>query len=334
MTRSRSAAVAVALCSVVAACSSGDDDLGEAQGSTISAPEVTTSVAAPATTTPAPATTSTTTAPPADPGATASTPQGQAAVDAVDRWIELEDQAFAAGTTESVDELDALMKDGSVTVRGSLTLGGPVERTGRARIDRIWHPEDGVTGLDVCKIIETPQGEARTAHTITATDGATPFLENETVYILERDGITCPPDDIIEPVLATYERWMGLFSAALADPANPAAELYERSSENLRQELDDTLADLRSDRLTERLNWTPNATVRSFSPSARVAEIVACREVAEDEGVFDADGVLVSGEDIGHVDQLTVRTGHMDDDWLVADYFFAEEAGWCAERLP
>ncbi|MFA9565384.1 MAG: hypothetical protein ACERLM_11855, partial [Acidimicrobiales bacterium] len=134
----------------------------------------------------------TTTAPPtAAIGAEPSTPEEQEAVDAIDRWLDLEDQAFAAGSTDAViDELDALVLDGSVAVEGSLIVGGAVERTSRARIDRIWHPDEGVIGLDVCKIIETPAGEERTAHTITATAGATPFLRNETVYILGRDGIT------------------------------------------------------------------------------------------------------------------------------------------------
>ena len=230
MTRSRSAVVAVALCLVVAACSSGDDVEGETQGSTTSMAAVTTTIAPP-TTTVAPATTTTIAAPTMVPSAGPGTPEEQAAVDAIDRWLELEDQAFTAGTTEAViDELDALMQDGSVAVQGSLDLGGPVDRTSRARIDRIWHPDDGVTALDVCKTIETPQGEARTAHTITATDGATPFLQNETVSILERDGITCPPDDIIDPVLATYERWMELNTASALDPTADASELYELSS--------------------------------------------------------------------------------------------------------
>ncbi len=108
-----------------------------------------------------------------------------------------------------------------------MTSADPVERTSRARIDRIWHPDEGVIGLDVCKIIKTPTGEARTAHTITATAGATPYIENETVYILERDGVTCPPDDIIEPVLATYERWMELNTASALDPTADASELHE-----------------------------------------------------------------------------------------------------------
>ncbi len=297
MTRSRSAAVAVALCLVVAACSSGDDDDGaQTPGSTTSLAEVTTTLEAP-TTTVAPATTSTT-APTTGPSAGPTTPEEQAAVDAIDRWLELEDQAFTAGTTEAViDELDALMEEGSVAVQGSLDLGGAVERTSRARIDRIWHPDDGVTGLDVCKIIETPAGEARTAHTITATDGATPFLQNETVYILERDGITCPPDDIIEPVLATYERWMELNTALGPRPHRRRSELYEFSG----QEVVEAFSRLELDLAAERwLRDVPTASSMQLSSSDSQLTPTRRALVRLPHGgggawQFDRDGHLVAG---------------------------------------
>ncbi len=256
---------------------------------------------APPTTTVAPATTSTTAAPTTVRSAGPSTPEEQAAVDAIDRWLELEDQAFSAGTTEAViDELDALIEDGSVAVQGSLDLGGPVERTSRARIDRIWHPDDGVTRLDVCKTIETPQGEARTAHTITATDGATPFLQNETVHILERDGITCPPDDIIDPVLATYERWMELNTAAARDPTADASELYELQQEP------SWSATVQQTQRSDSRETVDTRFVRSGPRTQSFASIVEteqarrcrspCRRVTDGEGVFDADGKLESSE--------------------------------------
>ena len=334
MTRSRSAAVAVALCLVAAACSSGDDDGSEAQGSTTSVAAVTTTVAPP-TTTVAPATTTTTAAPTTVRNAGPSTPEEQAAVDAIDRWLELEDQAFSAGTTDAViDELDALMADGSVAVQGSLDLGGPVERTSRARIDRIWHPADGVTGLDVCKTIETPQGEARTAHTITATDGATPFLQNETVSILERDGVTCPPDDIIEPVLATYERWMELEIAAGRDPGSEIGELLSLSGEALGKRL----LDFRAEQLAEGFYVLPHpemfVSIVEHDPEFNEVVTYGCRTLSDEGGAFNTatDEHMTRGLP-GDTAQFSARLAWLDGQWQVVSFWYPEDIAWCEERL-
>jgi hypothetical protein len=335
MTRSRSAAVAVALCLVVAACSSGDDDadLGEAQGTTTSTTAVTATTAAPPSTA-APVTT--TTAPPtAAIGAVPNTPEEQAAVDAIDRWLELEDQAFAAGTTDAViDELDALVQDGSVAVEGSLIVGGAVERTSRARIERIWHPSDGVTGLDVCKIIETPAGESRTAHTITATAGATPFLQNETVYILERDGVTCPPDDIIEPVLATYERWMELNTASALDPTADASELYELSGEEVAEDFRQLNARLAETGRYEFFAPPLNPNVHSHSPDTGVAEVVDCHEVEQGRGLFDETGTRISGAEPGSLEEIrtTLESSDGGATWRLAGWKAPEDRSWCESR--
>ena len=333
MTRSRSAAVALALCFVVAACSSGDDDLGEAQGTTTSTTEVTATTAAPPSTA-APVTT--TRAPPtAAIGAEPSTPEEQEAVDAIDRWLDLEDQAFAAGSTDAViDELDALVLDGSVAVEGSLIVGGAVERTIRARIDRIWHPDEGVIGLDVCKIIETPAGEERTAHTITATAGATPFLRNETVYILGRDGITCPPDDIIEPVLTTYERWMELNTASALDPTADASELYELSREEVAEDFRQLNTRLAETGRHESFDPPLNGSIRWHRPETGEVELVDCHLVEEDRGLFDAQGERISGAEPGTLEEIDTTFGASDDGavWRLMGWQVAQDMSWCIER--
>ena len=337
MTRSRSAAVAVALCLVAAACSSGDGDGREAQGPTTSVAAVTTTIAPP-TTTAAPATTTTTAAPTTVRSAGPGTHEEQAAVDAIDRWLELEDQAFSAGTTDAViAELDALMEDGSVAVQGSLDLGGPVERTSRARIDRIWHPADGVTGLDVCKTIETPQGEARTAHTITATDGAAPFLQNETVSILERDGITCPPDDIIDPVLATYERWMELNTASALDPSADATELYELSGPEMVEFLIAENTDLAAAGRYEVFRPTGRGEISWYRPSSsaetEAALVTLCHRVEDDRGVYDADtNELLEPRSPGELRQFNALLVHAEGQWLVDGTVSEEDQTWCEER--
>lgn len=333
MTRSRPAAVAVALCLVIGACASGDDDAAQARASTTTAAAAgaTTTGAAP-TTTAAPATT-TTVAPPAGPGARPATPEEQAAVDAIDRWLELEDQAFTAGTTEAVvDELDALMEEGSVAVQGSLDLAGPVERSSRARIDRLWHPDDGVTGLDVCKIIETPAGEARTAHAITATAGATPFLQNETVYILERDGITCPPDDIIDPVLATYQRWMELNTASALDPTADASELYELSGPEVADDFTQLNTRLAEAGRYESFDPPLHPVVFAYGPGVGEASIVDCHPVEMGRGEFDEAGSRVAGSEPGSVEQVDTTLRRVNDRWRLVTWAVPEDPSWCEER--
>ena len=334
MTRSRSAAVAVALCLVIAACSSGDNAATQARASTTTAPAAGASTnSATPTTTAAPAPT-TTAASPADPGARPATPEEQAAVDAIDRWLELEDQAFAAGTNEAViDELDALMQEGSVAVQGSLDLAGPVERTSRARIDRIWHPDDGVTGLDVCKSIETPGGQARTAHTITATAGATPFLQNETVSILERDGITCPPDNVIEPVLATYERWKELEIEAGRDPESDISELLSLSGEDLGRQL---LA-FQEEQLAEGYYVLPHPeefrSAVEFDPESREVVTYGCRIVSDGGGAFSvATDEHISRGLPGEIAQFSARLVLVDGEWRVVSFWYPEDITWCEER--
>lgn len=335
MTRSCPAAVvAVCLCLLLTSCSSGDDDASGASASTTSAVGVTTTVAAPATTaTTGPATTTTSVAPHAGSGAVPSTQEEQSAVDAVDRWIELEDQAFAAGTTEAViDELDALMEDGSVAVQGSLDLGGPVQRTGRARIDRIWQPDDGVVALDVCKIVATPQGEARTAHTFTATGGATPFLRNETVYMLERDGVTCPPDDIIEPVLATYERWMELNTASALDPTADARELYQLSSNEVAEDFGQLNSRLAEAGRYESFDPPLNPVVFAYAPDAEKASVVDCHLVESSRGEYDAAGARVDGSEPGTLEQIDTTLRRDADGWRLVAWAVPEDASWCEER--
>ena len=340
MTRSRSAAVAVALCLLlIAACSSSDDaaGLGEVQGTTTVTSAAPATSAAPSRTTAAPATTTTAAAARATAlGVVPSTPEEQAAVDAIDRWLELEDQAFADGTTEAViDELDALMRDGSILVQGSLDLGGPVERTSRARIDRIWHPSENVTRMDVCRIFETPAaGEVRTAHTITATTGATPFLENETVYILERDGVTCPPDEIIEPVLATYERWMELNTASALDPTADATELYELSAPDVAEDFRALNARLAEVGRYETFDPPLNASIRWHRPETGDVEVVNCHLVEEDRGVYDAQGGRISGAEPGTLEEVDTTFGATNDGaaWWLVGWQVAQDMSWCIER--
>lgn len=336
MTRSRSAAVAACLCVVIAACSADDDEVGPGRAQGTSPP---TSAASPTTaaapTTVAPGTSSTTAVPVVGIRITPSTPEEQAAVEAVDRWLELEDQAFSAGTTEAViDELDTLMKDGSILLQGSLDLGGPVERTSRARIERIWHPDEHVTRMDVCKIVETPAaGEMRTAHTITATAGATPYLESETVFILERDGITCPPDDIIEPVLATYERWMELNTASALDPTADATELYELSGPEVVQAFTQVRANLADTGGHEVFDPPLDGVVVSYAPDSDEATVLDCHLVEDERGTFDAEGDLVGGTRPGVVEHVHAGLRRVAQSWLVISFWIEEDPQWCEPRL-
>ncbi len=179
---------------LAAGCSPGTDgSLGEAEGST--------PTRSPATTPTAPRVSSTTATAPATRGLGAEPdgPEEAAAVAAVQRWFELEDLSFAAGTADAVrGELETLLSGAADLVDLAVEVAGPIERTSRARVERIWQPEEGVIRMDVCRIIDVGDEETRSTLEVTATTGATPLLESVLVEDLARDGVACPPDEIIE----------------------------------------------------------------------------------------------------------------------------------------
>ena len=116
-------------------------------------------------------------------------------------------------------------------VQGSLDLGRP-GRPDQPSPDRSHlAPRRGVTRLDVCKTIETParRGPDRAHDHGHGWSNAVPRRTRRSTSS-SATASPVPPDDIIEPVLATYERWMELNTASALDPTADATELYELSS--------------------------------------------------------------------------------------------------------